>query len=185
MDHKTNLEALYDQIILKLKKNERPQIKLSPELIAEIKTEWQKAIDHSHIEEATIKKILCILDNTQNMTAELNEQFIKTFEKVRNQDLLIYALAASQKHVIAESLKTGTMISAEYFEKLKELLKSKNPEVVEWTLRTIESMGPLSLRLVSDVRSVKFGIFKFLNQHQKSSSQLISLMEKQWEKMRL
>ena len=119
------------------------------------------------------------------MSAELNEQFIKTFEKVRNQDLLIYALAASQKHVIGESLKTGTMISAEYFEKLKELLKSKNPEVVEWTLRTIESMGPLSLRLVSDVRSVKFGIFKFLNQHQKSSSQLISLMEKQWEKMRL
>ena len=159
-------------------------IKLTPELMAELKSEWQKALDHINIDETAIKKILCILDNTQNMTSELNELFIETFDKVRNHELLIYTLAASQKHVISESLRTGNMITSEYFEKLKELLKNKNPEVVEWTLRTIDSMGPLSLRLVSEVRAVKPGILKFLNNHQKSSAQLISLMEKQWEKMR-
>ena len=118
------------------------------------------------------------------MTSELNEQFFKTFEKIRNQELLIYTLAASQKHVIAESLRSGNMISSAYFEKLKELLKNKNPEVVEWTLRTIETMGPLSLRFVKEVRAAKPGLLKFLSHHQKSSAQLISLMEKQWEKMR-
>ena len=185
MSHQMNYESLYNDIILKLKKNERPQIKLSPELIAELRDEWQKAINLAVIDESAIKKILCILDNAQNMTSELNELFIKTLEKVRDQDLLIYALAASQKHVIGESLRSGKMISSEYFDKLKVLLNNKNPEVVEWTLRTIESMGPLSLRLVKEVRSVKFSFFKFFNQHQKSSSQLISLMENQWEKMKL
>jgi len=179
-----NYQELYIQIIEKIKKDERPLIKLTPELMAELRLEWQKALDHINIDETAIKKILCILDNTQNRTSELNELFIKTFDKVRNQELLIYALAASQKHVIAESLRTGNMITSEYFEKLKELLKNKNPEVVEWTLRTIETMGPLSLRLISEVRAVKPGILKFLNNHQKSSAQLISLMEKQWEKMR-
>lgn len=179
-----NTNDLYLDTIEKLKRNIRPLIKLTPELILELKNEWQKILEAQTMDETTLKKILCILDNTQNMTSELNEQFIKTFEKIRDQELLIYTLAASQKHVIGESLRTGNMISNEYFLKLKELLKNKNPEVVEWTLRTIETMGPLSLRLVDDVRAVKLGLFKFFNQHQKSSSQIISLMEKQWEKMR-
>ena len=180
-----NYQELYDQIILKLKKNERPLIKLTPELIFELKNEWQKALAESKINELAIKQILCILDNTQNMTSELNDQFINTFEKVRNHDLLIYALAASQKHVIGESLRSGNMISSEYFLKLKILLKNKNPEVVEWTLRTIETMGPLSLRLKSEVQGLQFGIFKFFNQHQKSSSQIISILEEKWNKMKL
>lgn len=175
---------LYTEIILKLKRHERPLIKLTPELAALLKSEWHKALDNAKIDESALKKILCILDNTQNMTSDFNELFIKTFEKIRDHDLLIYALAASQKHVIGESLRTGNMVSVAYLEKLKDLLKNKNPEVVEWTLRTIEAMGPLSLRFVKEVRELNFGIFKFLNQHQKSSAQIISLMEKQWEKMR-
>jgi hypothetical protein len=179
-----NYQELYTQIIDKLKKNERPLILLTPELIAELKAEWQKALSAISPDEESLKKILCILDNTQNTTSEFNEQFIATFEKVRNQDLLIYTLAASQKHVIAQSLRSGNMISSAYFEKLKELLKNKNPEVVEWTLRTIETMGPLSLRLVNEVRAIKPGIFKFLNLHQTAAFQIIELMEKQWQKMR-
>ncbi|MBC7539792.1 MAG: hypothetical protein H7281_13305 [Bacteriovorax sp.] len=179
-----NYQELYTQTIEKLKKNERPQIMLTPELLSELKSEWQKIISEGSLDESALKKILCILDNTQNMTSDLNELFIKTFEKVQSPDLLIYTLAASQKHVISESLRTGNMISSAYFDKLKELLKNKNPEVVEWTLRTIETMGPLSLRFVKEVRAIKPGISKFLNQHLKFSSQIIELMEKQWEKMR-
>lgn len=180
-----NINDLYLDTIEKLKRDARPLILLTPELILELKTEWQKAMSKIKIDESALKKILCILDNTQNTTSELNEQFIITFEKIRDQNLLIYTLAASQKHVIGESLRTGNMISSAYFDKLKELLKSQDPEVVEWTLRTIETMGPLSMRFISNVREVKFGIFKFLNKNQKSSSQIIELMEKQWEKMHL
>ena len=130
-----------------------------------------------------LKKILCILDNSQNTTSELNELFFKTLKEIKDHELIVYALAASQKHVIADGLKTGKMISIEYFEILKNLLLEKNPEVKEWTLRTIESMGPLSLRLKNEVLAAKPGLLKIFNQHQKASGQLIEFLEKEWKRM--
>lgn len=178
-----NIEELYTDTIDKLKNNVRPHVKLTPDLILELKNKWQEAISKASVDESMLKKILCILDNTQNMSSEFNEQFIETFKKVKNHDLLIYTLAASQKHVIAEALRSGQMISIEYFEQLKILLKSKNPEVLEWTLRSIESMGPLSMRLKQDVREVKPSFLKLFNTHQKSALQIVELLEKQWKKM--
>ena len=178
-----NYHELYIQIIERLKKSERPQIKLTPELIAELKTEWHKAMAGSNIDQLALTKILCILDNTQNYTSELNDLFLKTFEKIRDQELLIYTLAASQKHVVSECLRTGNMIPAFYFDQLRALLKNKNPEVLEWTLRTIESMGPLSMRLKKEVRESKPNFLKLLNTHHKSASQIIELLENQWKRM--
>jgi len=43
----------------------------------------------------------------------------------------------------------------------------------------------MSLRLKKEVLEARPGLMKFFNQHQKSSSQIIELLEKQWEKMRL
>ncbi|MFA6237488.1 MAG: hypothetical protein WC635_09200 [Bacteriovorax sp.] len=178
-----NYHEVYSQIIEKLKRNERPQIRLTPELVAELKTAWKKAIEGDLIDEEALTRIFCILDNTQNYTSELNEYFFESLKKIRNHELLIYALAASQKHVVSESLRSGVMVPAVYFEHLKELLKNKNPEVLEWTLRTIESMGPLSMRLKNEVRDVKPAFLKLFNTHQKSAMQIIDLLEQQWKRM--
>ena len=131
----------------------------------------------------TLKKILCILDNSQNTTSELNDLFIKTLKEIKDQEILIYTLSASQKHVIADGLKNGKMISIDFFEVLKNLLLSKNPEIKEWTLRTIETMGPLSLRFKKEVLAAKPGFLKVFNQHQKNSFQLIEYLEKEWIRM--
>lgn len=175
------INELYADTIDKLKRDIRPHIKLTPQLIEEIKTEWLKAIEQQQVDKIMLSKILCILDNTQTMTSEFTELFIKTIDKVRDRDLLVYTLSASQKHVITEALRAGNMISADYLAKLKILLKEGHPEVKEWVLRTIESMGPLSLRFSSEIRAAKPGVLKFLNKHHKSSSQIIELMEKQWK----
>ncbi len=184
-----NYKELYQDTIQKLKRGERPLIKLTQELIDELKSEWHKAISGDSIDEVALKQILCILDNTQNMSAQFNEHFFMTLEKLnaklKDGDLLIYTLSASQKHIVGEALKSGVMISEVYFIHLKTLLKNKNPEVQEWTLRTIESMGPLSMRLKKEVLDAKPGFIKLFNQHLNSSSQIIELLEKQWEKMKL
>lgn len=172
---------LYQDTLLKLKSGQRPQIKLNAEMIEGLKLEWQNALNTNASE--TITKILCILDNTQNTTSELNELFFKTLKTMKDSDLLVYTLSASQKHVIAEALKTGVMIPMEYFEILKNLLLSKNPEVKEWTLRTIETMGPLSLRLKKEVLNAKPGLMKLINSHQKKSAQLIEFLESEWKRM--
>lgn len=181
-------QDLYQETIEKLKLGQRPQIKLTPELLAELKSEWEAVfitgVDKARQNE-TIKKILCILDNSQNTTAELNELFFKTLKEIRDGELLVYALSASQKHVVAESLKTGKMISFEYFEILKNLIQDKNPEVKEWALRTIESLGPLSLRLKNEVLAAKPGLMKLFDKHQKASSQIIEYLENEWKRMKL
>lgn len=177
-------QELYRETIEKLRQGHRPQIKLTPELLAEIKADWEAALA-SGAQNETIKKILCILDNSQNTTAELNDLFIKTLKEIKDNELVVYALSASQKHVVAESLKTGTMISFEYFEALKNLIQDKNPEVKEWALRTIETLGPLSLRLKNEVLAARPGIMKLFNQHTKASSQIIEYLEKEWKRMKL
>ncbi|RPJ73908.1 MAG: hypothetical protein EHM20_11470 [Alphaproteobacteria bacterium] len=177
------IDELYLNTIEKLNQNIRPHIKLTPELISELKSAWQKAIAGPNIDQSALTKIFCILDNTQNYTSELNELFLETFQKIRDHELLIYILAASQKHIVNESLRTGVMVPIFYFDQLRELLKNKNPEVLEWTLRTIESMGPLSLRLKNEIREAKPGFLKLFNTHQKSATQIIELLENQWKRM--
>lgn len=181
-----NYQRIYQDTIEKLKNGQRPQIKLTPELLLELKLEWEKALANGTdkvLQNETIKKILCILDNSQSTTSELNELFIKTLKEIKDHELIIYTLSASQKHVIADGLKNGKMISIEYFDILKNLLLSKNPEIKEWTLRTIETMGPLSLRFKKEVLAARPGMMKIFNQHQKASAQLIEYLEKEWKRM--
>jgi hypothetical protein len=181
-------EDLYNETIAKLKRLERPLITLTPELISELKSEWEKiiAVEGTHLSESkALEKILCILDNTRNMSREFNDCFFKTMASLPDGDVLIYALAASQKHVVNEALKSGVMIQGQYFDLLKKFLKSKNPEVLEWTLRTIESMGPMSLRFQKEIRALKPSMLKIFNQHQRAAFQIVDLLEKNWEAMKL
>lgn len=181
-----NYERIYEDTLLKLKNGQRPQVKLTPELITELKQIWENTLAlkvNSAQQNETIKKILCILDHTQNSTSELNHLFIKTLQEIKDQELIIYTLSASQKHVVTDGLKSGRMIEMEYFDALKSLLKIKNPEIVEWTLRTIETMGPLSLRFKKEVLASRPGLMKFFNPHLRASSQLIDYLEKEWIRM--
>ena len=112
------IEALYSEIIQKLKNHQRPQIRLSPEIIELIREVWSKALEEGNnsLQSSSLKKIFCILDNTQTTTSEFNGPFISTLKEVKNSEIIIYCLAASQKHLIADSLKTGKMIHFEFFE---------------------------------------------------------------------
>lgn len=183
------IEQLYEDTLAKLKRGERPLIKLGPELVTQIREAWSEAVHKEQINETVLKQILCILDNTQNASREFNEHFFVTLEKLRAQtkydELLIYTLAASQKHVVEEALKSGVMIPAVYFDQLKKILETKNPEVLEWTLRTIETMGPLSLRLQKEVRALKPSVLKMFNEHQKAAFQIVEFLDKEWKRLKL
>ena len=181
------LEALYTEIIEKLKNHQRPQVRLSPELVSLIRDAWQGALKENDesLQNSSLKKIFCILDNTQTTTSELNELFIQTLKEIKNNELIVYCLAASQKHLIGDSFKTGKMISYEFFDLLKNLVKDKNPEIKEWALRTIETLGPMSLRLKNEVLNSKPGLSKFINKHAKASQEIIDALEREWKRMKL
>ncbi len=182
-----SISEIYADIIEKLKHEQRPRVMLTPELLAEIKLAWNEALSANMTEKQNekLKQIFCLLDNAATSTNEFNDLFFKSLKELKNPELLIYCLAASRKHIIEQSFKTGQMISFEYFEALKKLLEAKNPELKEWTLRTIETLGPMSLRLKQEVINAKPTLLSLLNKHQKASAQIINYLEKEWKRIKL
>lgn len=166
------LENLYQDTLIKLKNGQRPQIKLTPELINEIKANWHESL----------LKALCVLNHTQNTSAEFNELLITALKEIKNTETLIFLLGVSEKHIISHSLMTGNIMPYEFFEILKILLQTKNSELKEWTLRSVESMGPLNRRLQNEIRQSRPGLNKFFNSHLRASDEIINLLEKQWKK---
>jgi hypothetical protein len=166
------IDNLYQNTLLKLKNDQRPQIKLTPELISALKNAWQESLP----------KVLCILSHTKNTSDEFNQLILDTFRQKIDTNTTIFLLGVSEKHIISHSLKNGNVVPNDFMEILKILLKRKQPLVKEWTLRIIESMGPLNLRLQKEIRECRPGFFKYFNSHLRASDEIINLLEMQWKR---
>jgi hypothetical protein len=168
-----SLETIYKSTLVKLKEGKRPQIRLTPELILELKNKWPESLH----------KVLCVLTHTQNSTSEFNIQLIESLKTETDKETLIFLLGASEKQLISNSLMTGNMMPSEFFDILKNLLQTKNPEILEWTLRTIESMGPLNFRLKTEIINSRSGMKKIFNSHLRTCDEIINLLESQWKNL--
>ena len=188
------LEQLFQDIISKLKKDERPKIFLTPEIIQKILIEWQdilrselsagtKTIENK-IDKNRLHQILCILDNTHNLTLEFQSVILETLKKAKDAETIIYTLAAAKKHIVEENLKNGQLVPAEFMEQLKLFLKSPNAEVQEWALRTVDDLGPLGLRLREEIHKHRPGFGAFFNKHKKNSLEIIDHLERKWNELK-
>lgn len=178
------LENLFKEIIQKLKNNERPKIMLTADLIEKIKNEWHEIIADSKLDTIRLQKLLCILDNTHNLTTEFQSLIIETLAKVKDAETTIYTLAAAKKHIIEENLKNGVVIPQKMMDELKRLLTHPEPEVFEWVLRTVDDLGPLGLRLRDDILKNRPGIGAFFNKHKKNSLEIIDHLEKKFNEFK-
>lgn len=185
------INEIYDQTIQALMNNSRALPKYSEEVIRQLKEEFD-AQDFSKMstEEAQefLKKIFCILTNTQTTTSEFQDMLLKSYEKVKmlknNSDLIIMMLAAVSKQFIDHSSKSGRPIPIEIFNLLKNNLLNKNPEVLEWTLRAIDSLGPQGLRLEKEVKSLRPSLLKIFNKHQQAAFEIVNHIEKEWSRLK-
>lgn len=178
---KTLIEQTYETCIEKLKMGARPHIRLTDELILAINDSWPNKDDSSDHEQ--LKQILCILDNSMNTTSAFDQRLLQSLKEIKKEETLIFILSAIQKQTIAHSQKTGNMINFEFFNCFKTLLKTDHPELREWTLRTIETLGALSMRLKEEILAAKPSFLQRLNAHHKNSAQIIEFMEKDWHRM--
>ena len=185
------INEIYDQTIQALMNNSRALPKYSEEVIRQLKEEFD-AQDFSKMstDEAKefLKKIFCILTNTQTTTTEFQDMLLKSYEKVKmlknNSDLIIMMLAAVSKQFIDHSSKSGKPIPIEIFNLLKNNLLNKNPEVLEWTLRAIDSLGPQGLRLEKEVKSLRPSLLKIFNKHQQAAFEIVNHIEKEWSRLK-
>ncbi len=172
------LNTEFNRVIKKLQNDERPLTKYSPEEFEQLNTIWRNLLKEEKYED--LPKVYCLLDNTQNYSDVFTENIYQTFSQLTNPELIVYNLSAASKHIIAFHHKKGERVPFELIETLKELLKNKDAEVLEWTLRTIEQLGSQAIFLKDDIIKSKPGILSLFDKHKKASKQIIEMLEKRW-----
>ena len=180
-----SIKELFSDIIERLKKNERPRIKLSDEQLTELVTNWSfinklESLESTHNEHLTA--ILCVLDHATNTHKQIERLILDSLidQKYFDTTTSVYLHSIAAKHIIEHRFKNGDRLEHEFLVTLDKLLDQKKPENLEWTLRLIEQCGPQSIMLKQKVLSKKPSIFGILNKHNKSVKQLIEFLEKRW-----
>jgi len=171
-------QKLYEDIINDLKSGKRALIRLNPDQIGGLK----KALDDGLVTEE-LHKVLCILDHSIESNLEFSSYICRELKKVEDSKTLIYLLGASSKHVIEAAAKDGFPPSGEFMSAIKNILESplaKEPENLEWLLRTIEQTGMKSIFFKGSILKLKPGMGSLFNQHKKASKEIIELLEKRW-----
>lgn len=173
-----NFEKRYFNIIEKLKAGHRYLEPISTAELILIKQRIRESLQFNDLDE--LKKMLCILDNTSSTYPELEEILLSTLENKKS-DITIFLLNTIRKHVISGNQKLGNRLSLNLLNSLKLLLGHNDPEVVEWTLRTIEECGGQAIFLRKDIKNNRpKGII--INKHKLASRQIIDMLESKWSR---
>jgi hypothetical protein len=185
------INEIYKEAIQKLSSNARPQIKLSEEKLLLLVEEFNQAIKDTteiNLKEEILKKYLFILSHSTQTSKSTHESLLKSFTLIKewklNSDYFVFFLSAIQKQFIDHQTKSGDRIPFELFDKLKELLENNNPEIIEWTLRTIEALGPQSLLFQKEILKLKPSLLKLFNEHQKNTFMLVDLIKDNWKRFK-
>jgi len=101
-----------------------------------------------------------------------------SFEQAEN--LIVMALGASHQHVIHYHHRKGQRVNFKFMQILEKLLDINSPEVIEWTLRTVEPLGSQSLFFKTKIENLNPGIFSRFQKKWKTSYQLINYLEQKW-----
>lgn len=177
---------LYKEVMEKLHANLRPSIKLTPQDFQELGQGLQQLLllasssSFAEVQE-DIKKILCLLNHTHNLSPAFDELFVKILQtRDATPEVLIFTLAAIQKHVIFLKHRNGEKAPFPVMQALRGPLSHSQAEVQEWTLRTIESLGGQGIVLKEDILKNKPGFFSFFNPHKKNAKKIIEGLEEKW-----
>lgn len=171
------IKDLYQKILKNLEQGHRGLVRFSPAELEEI----LKALEN-YESQKDLEEVLCIVEHS----ASLHSPFEKPLLKILNQNipdnLVIFALNCARKHIIQARAQKGHRLEFEFLEVLKKLLHSKNPEVVEWTLRTIEECGSQGVYFLKEFDKIKPAPWKWFNTHQRAVREIIALLERRWSR---
>lgn len=175
----SELQNLYSETLTKLKKGERPLYNLDEEAINFCVKYWSE-LNEKNAPQSDYLPLLCILDHAKKGSLNFVEPITWVLKNRDEADLLVYTLSAAHKVILEECERLGERTPFAFIDSLKGVLGHKNPEVLEWTLRTIEALGHQSIILKEDVIRARPGMLAFLNEHKKNSRDLIDYLIRRW-----
>ncbi|GEM_PF-1608524 len=130
---------------------------------------------------AYLKDILFLLDHSSVTDRRFEAGILALLKKHDLEpDLLIFLLNVSRKHIVTARFKDGQRLDFPFLEALQKLLYHKDPEVVEWVLRTIEECGTQGVYFLKDMDKIKPSVFKMVNKHFRAIREIIAMLERRW-----
>ena len=175
-----NIDAVYASILEELKLGHRAFKKFSPQEVEELLVQFRASLDP--LNPQALEKILCLLDHSQQPNQKFEADLLTTLNLDLPDHLLVFAVNASRRHIIQARFQKGHRLTFEYLEALKKLLYSSSPEVVEWTLRTIEECSNQGVYFLREFDKIKPPPWKWFNPHQRAVRELITLLERRWSR---
>jgi hypothetical protein len=175
-----DIESLYQKTISSLEQGSRALIRYSSQEIDELTQLFEAALLANDL--TSLEKILCLVDHNAVDHSPWEKPILEALNKALPPRLLIFALNCARKHIIQARFKRGTRLQFDFLETLKKLLFSPSPEVVEWTLRTIEECGNQGVFFLRDFDKIKPPPWKWFNQHQRSVREIIAMLERRWSR---
>jgi hypothetical protein len=175
-----NLEAYYQQIMTHLNQGSRALVRFSAEEKEELTRILEQALAES--DQMTLEKVLCLVDHSAGDHLPWEQPLLRALTLPLSPNLLVFTLNCARKHIIQARHKRGQRLSFEFLEALKKLLFSPSPEVVEWTLRTIEECGSQGVYFLREFDKIKPPPWKWFNAHQRAVREIIAMLERRWSR---
>lgn len=168
-----NIQKTYEEILLSIQQGGRGLKRYSSQELEEL-NELLKRPGYE------IDKVLCLVEHSANLYPDFEPQLLKLLSTELPGSSTIFALNCARKHIIQSRFQRGVRLTYEFLELLKKLLHSKNPEIVEWTLRTIEECGAQGVYFRQEFDKIKPPPWKWFNAHQRAVREIIALLERRW-----
>lgn len=175
-----NVEERYQKIMQELERGGRGLERYSHDEMEFLEKELPRALDTG--EGRYLEKILCLIDHSSANNPHFEKSLIRALNSALPDAILVFALNASRKHVVAARLQRGLRLEYDFLEALKKLLYSRSPEVVEWTLRTIEECSNQGVYFLREFDNIKPPPWKWFNAHQRAVREIIAMLERRWSR---
>lgn len=166
------IQKIYTKIMEDLARGERGLVRFTSE-------ELEILRDHLNRKE-DLEKVLCLIEHSAGLDNHFETPLINLLFQELPDHLTIFALNCARKHIIQARFREGRRLDYNFLEILKKYLSSHSPEVVEWTLRTIEECGNQGVYFLKELDKIKPPPWKWFNPHQRAVREIIALLERRW-----
>ena len=171
-----DIEKIFLETIEQLQQGSRPRHRFNKEQLDALAQHWRSCINSPK----ELPKVLCLVDHLYGDSPHWEELIIQSLKEIKDEELLVLILGISHRQIINRRVRMGERVPFEFIQCFESLLDHQSPEVLEWSLRTIEQMGSQSIMLKQKVLQRKPGIRRLFNQHLKYGHEIIEILEKRW-----
>lgn len=175
-----DIQDRFQKIMKGLEQGHRGLTRFTPDETHELEgflSEYQKKRNTEALEQ-----VLCLIEHSSMPHQGFEAGLISVLNSDLPDHIIIFALNASRKHILQARFNKGNRLEYDFLETLKRLLHHPNPEVVEWTLRTIEECGNQGVYFLQEFDKIRPAPWKWFNAHQRAVRELITLLERRWRR---